>query len=380
MTTTDSQLLQLIHQVQNKELSLIDTYLLAVSMRLPGSDAEKLERYQWLTSLPFPELTPIQFTLLFTLGPTALVVAVIISIILIILLIRLFIRHIIPFVLSRLTKPDNRKEFIQLSFPADTSKSAYATEQLYTLLHTIARQLSYYESIIHRKNEFSLELVSTKKEGIRYILAAHPKFIDIISRNLLSYLPGVKISKVSDYAASISSTGQFINNTHFIELKFSEHFSLPLTDQKVLSENDTISYVTGNMTDLSPDELIACQMVVSPVMSGVHRNVVSEIQKVQKRISNNESVTPTVRKNLVQRIFSLPILATIWLLLLIIWKINTFILMFIISMVIGFFDTSGKSVPFLQRNKASSGTLDPYEQELSRASNPSSISHSLKSQ
>jgi ABC-type multidrug transport system fused ATPase/permease subunit len=362
MTATDTQIHQLIDQIKNNELSVRDLYLLYLSMQTPGSEAEKIGKYQWLTSLPLPELTPVTFAILIVFGPTLLVV---IAVIVAFVIYRL-IKNIIPFVLSRFTKSDNQKEFLQLTFPADTSKSAYATEQLYTLIHTIARQLSYFESVIHRKNEFSLELVSTKKEGIRYLLAAHPKFIDVISRNLMSYLPGIKISKATDYAALFSTTDQTIQNTHFIELKFSGHFSLPLTDQKVLSENDTISYVTGNMTDLRPDELIACQMVVSPVMSGVHSTVVSEVSKVRARIANNESVAPAVQKNIIQQMFSLPVLATIWLLLLIIWKINTFMIMFVASMVIGFFDTSGKSVPFLQRNKPSSGTLDPYEQELSQ--------------
>ena len=364
MTATDTQLLQLLHQLQNHELSNIHTLLLGISMSLPGSDDQKLATYHWLTSLPLPEITPTTMVLVVTLGPTAVVLSLLILIILIIWT----VRNIVPFVLSRLVKPDHQKKILQLTFPADTSKSAFATEQLYTLLHTLSRQLSFWDSVVQRKNEFSLEIVSTKKEGIRYLLAAHPKFIDIISRNLLSYLPGIKVAETEDYLNGYFETDGLTQSVVITELKLSSHLALPLTDQKALTENDTISYLTGNMTKLTPGELIACQIVISPVMANIHHNLISELKKLRSRIYKGQPLTEAVQKNAFQKLVSLPGLSIIWLLVIGIWKIASFAFMFIFSMVIGFFDTSGKSVPFLMAPTINipQNILNPYEKKLSQ--------------
>lgn len=364
MTTTDSQLLQLIHQVQNHQISNIDALLLGISMWVPGSDASKLARYHWLTSLPLPELTPTTLIIVITLGPTILLALIILLVVLVIW----FIRNVIPFVLSRLVKPDNHKKILQLTFPADTGKSAFATEQLYSLLHTLSRQLGFWDGVVQRKNEFSLELVSTKKDGIRYLLAAHPKFIDIISRNLLSYLPGIKVTEVEDYLTDYLGNNNQDKSVLTAELKLSSHFALPLIDQKALTENDTISYLTGNMTKLASGDMVACQIIISPVMTHIHHNLISELKKLRGRIYKGQPLTEAVQKNPFQKIVSLPGISIIWFLIIAVWKIASFVIMFIFSMAIAFFDTSGKSVPFLMAPSINIpiDILNPYEKELSQ--------------
>jgi hypothetical protein len=207
--------------------------------------------------------------------------------------------------------------------------------------------------------------MSTKNEGIRYLLSADSKFIEIISHNLLSYLPGIKIKEVSDYFNTLKSDQTIERLVRFVELKLSSHFALPLQTQKTLSENDPISYLTGNMTNLKADELISFQIIVSPVMNVFHQRIISEINNLRQLIYSNQPLTPVVKKNPWQKFVSLPIISLIWLLIKGIWKIVSTIIMFVFSMVIGFFDTSGKSVPFLQTPVISPPEiLNPYEQEL----------------
>lgn len=251
------------------------------------------------------------------------------------------------------------KKFLQLIFPADTSKSAFATQQFFSLLHILSRKLSFWDKIICRKNEYSLEIVSTKKEGIRYLLIADAKFIDIISRNLLSYLPGIKIKEVSDYLDNQKSI-------NIVELKLANHFALSLEDQKTLAENDPISYLTGNMTKLLPDDLVSCQFVVSPIIKSIHKTIFWEIGNLQNRISKNLPLACVIKKNFLQKLVSLPIINIIWFLIVSSWKIISFVFMFVISMIIGLFDTEGKSVPFLQNNSTNlvNKNINPYETEL----------------
>jgi len=91
------------------------------------------------------------------------------------------------------------KTILELTFPADNLKSPFATEQFYTLLHLLSRKLSLLQKLFGLKNEYSLEIVATKNEGIRYLLVTKTQFVENIRRNLLAYIPGVKIKKVDDY-------------------------------------------------------------------------------------------------------------------------------------------------------------------------------------
>ena len=332
-------------------------------MALPVSTSKKLEIYHWLISLPLPELSPMQLTVLITLGPVIVVIAIFAFITLLLWITRV----IIPWILSQFGKRPIEKKLLQLTFPADTDKSAFATEQFYTLLHTLSKQHSLWESIIQQKNEYSLEIVSTKKEGIRYVLAAQPKFIETITRNLRSYLPGIKVSEMNDYLGSL------IENTEeksvgIIELKLSSHFALPLESQKILLENDPISYLTGNMTKLLHGELISCQVVISPVLASIQKGVIAEILSLRSRIYKGQPLTEAVQKNAFKWFVSLPGISVLWILVQGAWKILSFVAMFVFSMFIGLFDTSGKSVPFLMapRINLPMDILNPYEKELSQ--------------
>ena len=235
------------------------------------------------------------------------------------------------------------KTILELTFPADNLKSPFATEQFYTLLHLLSRKLSLWQKLFGLKNEYSLEIVATRNDGIRYLLVTKTQFAENIRRNLLSYIPGVKIKKVNDYLDNFKTTPEIV------ELQLANHFALGLVDQKRLLENDPISYLTGNMTKLEENELISCQFIVSPVVKSIHFNVFREIKRIHKLITENQSLQDGLKRNVFQKLVMLPILGWLFIPLLIILKIFDFGLMFLLSMVTGFFDNSGKSVPFLRR-------------------------------
>ncbi|MDD3002476.1 MAG: type IV secretion system DNA-binding domain-containing protein [Candidatus Shapirobacteria bacterium] len=361
MTSVDTQQLQLLHQIQQHTLSNTYVFPLYLALILPLPISWKLNFYNWLTSLPLPTLSPMWMTIILVAGPILLIVLLFV----LIKAILEIIKTVTPMIFSQFSKKRTDKKIIQLIFPSDTSKSAYATEQLYTLLHTLSRQVSFRDRITQRKNEYSLEIVSTKNEGIRYLLSADSKFIEIISHNLLSYLPGIKIKEVNDYFSAFKSDQTMERSVRLMELKLSNPFALSLQTQKTLSENDPISYLTGNMTNLKADDLISFQIIISPIMDAFHQKAVLEMKELRNQIYLGLPLTKAVFKNAFQKFVSLPVISLIWLLIKGIWKVFSSIVSFIFSMIIGFFDTSGKSVPFLQTPVVPpQEILNPYEQEL----------------
>lgn len=283
---------------------------------------------------------------------------------LILLLIQAFkhFNHLLPVLVSKVIPkkylPEEEKTFLELSFPADTSKSSYATEQLYTLVHTLARQKSFLQRFTKHKKHYSLEIVSTKSGGIRYVLVAPSFEADIIKRSLLSYLPGIKIKEISDYLEKLADPDSLLN---VVELKLSNHFALSLQDQKTLSMHDPISYITGVMTKLNPDELVSYQIVTTPVLSQIHTNQTQEMNTLRSKMYRQEPLTPHLQNGLT------PLIGFPLLIIKAITKVFSFSIMFTYSMVIGAIDTSGKSVPFLQPTTVKvqpSEIYNPYEQEL----------------
>ncbi|MDD2224754.1 MAG: type IV secretion system DNA-binding domain-containing protein [Candidatus Shapirobacteria bacterium] len=361
MTSVDVQQLQLLHQIQQHTLSNTHVFSLYLILSLPLPISWKLTFYNWLTPL-ISTLSPMWMTIILVVGP----ILGIISLIILIKIILGIIKTVVPMIFKQFSQKRTGKKMIQLIFPADTSKSAYATEELYTLLHTLSRQVSFRDRITQRKNEYSLEIVSTKNEGIRYLLSADPKFIEIIKHNLLSYLPGIKIKEINDYL-DINKINQTTESVRLIELKLSSHFALPLQTQKTLSENDPISYLTGNMTNLKKDELISFQIIVSPIMNVFHQRIMSEIKELRTRLYQGLPLTEVVQKNALQKLVALPGISIIWFFVKGIGKIVHLLFLFVISIIPAIIDTSGKSVPIFQTSSASpKEILNPYEQELAR--------------
>lgn len=137
--------------------------------------------------------------------------ALLIEICLIIYLVRLLFFFVIniPSLLSFLlrlfgvARRDESYVFMQLTFPADTSKSAYATEQLHILLRSLVGYRNIWERFAARKQPYSLEVVATKDEGIRYVIRVPSIETEQVHSMLLSFLPGLKVKMIDDYMVDI---------------------------------------------------------------------------------------------------------------------------------------------------------------------------------
>jgi len=143
--------------------------------------------------------------------------------------------------------------------PSLTEQSSFTTTQLFTSIHGLLRQRSFLLKIFDITKSYSFEIVSTKDKGIRYLLRLPADDADIIKKTLLSYLSGIQIKETNDYLDTKN------NNGHIVDIRLSKHFAFPLKKQDNLTEYDPIAYITGTMTKLAEDELVAVQVVVSPV-------------------------------------------------------------------------------------------------------------------
>lgn len=256
--------------------------------------------------------------------------------------------HLTRYLLTR--KLQNRPQVIIEAKPLRiTEQNPFTTEQLFNMLHGLARQASRIERFFNVSKTYAFEIVSTKEAGIRYLIRVDKNDVELVEKSLFSYLPGIVIKKVADYLPD-----DLMTRSHKItEFKLSNHFALPLKKQESLDKHDPIAYMTGSMTKLKEDELIAFQIIVSPI----NKNKVADIKRISKLIySRNDLVV-----NINDRLQKHPYLATIQQLLYIVLQI----LLFPIGLLV-FLLTNGKEGPFLsvhgkdQQQK----TNNPYQQEM----------------
>jgi len=183
--------------------------------------------------------------------------------------------------------------FIEVKPPYRSLQSAFSTNQLFGVIHSLERRASLIDKLFKIKHTISCELVSTKEEGIRYILRIPKDDVAAIKKSLLAYLSSIEIKEVEDYLPI--STEESINSSWRIgEFKLSKPFVIPLKDHTLLEEYDPIAYITSHMTKLQVQEMVVLQVICSPVISSTHSNIISHIHKLRELLNNNLDISKSL--------------------------------------------------------------------------------------
>ena len=221
-----------------------------------------------------------------------------IFILLLLVILALIIRKIL--IIRRFLKESS--VLLELTPPALTEKTSYTTQQLFSVIHSLGVEKSFFAKLIGKKALVSFEIVSSKNLGIRYLLRTTRKDANNIKRTLLSYLPQLEVIKIEEYLPE-KNEGLAKLHTKVVEFKQKHHFAYPLEKKETLEEHDPVAYITGMMTKLLPGELIAFQIVVSPTEN-------KQTTKLSKMIINNENLLEYINRPtfpVYLRIFVLPI-------------------------------------------------------------------------
>jgi hypothetical protein len=167
--------------------------------------------------------------------------------------------------------------FLELTPPSSSTKSPHATEQLFAAIHGLGLTRSRKDSGLRRKRILCFEVVSSRSEGIRYVVQMAREDVELFQQSVVSYMPDVRFQEVEDYLTNRSED----TNIQVMDFKQAGHFAYPLATQDVLNQHDPIAYLTGAMAKPLSDELIAFQLVLSPASRRVS-------SKVQNKLMNGQ--------------------------------------------------------------------------------------------
>src|SRR5882762_2894298 len=98
-----------------------------------------------------------------------------------------------------------RKEqvILELTPPPSPHNTLKATEEFFTVLGQVISLRSWRELVNGRKASIALEVVSTRNEGIRYLVRMSRHDQPIFLHNLAAFAPTVVAEKVTDYLGEV---------------------------------------------------------------------------------------------------------------------------------------------------------------------------------
>lgn len=165
-------------------------------------------------------------------------------------------------------------EWLEITPPISIDKTPEATGQLFAVIHGTRAARRTKDKLLHRPNVMCFEIVSTRNEGIRYLVQVEASKSSAIQKAIIAYIPNAKvmvIERTIDRASTV------------IEFKETNHYILPLTLTSAFEQHDPLAYVTNAMTQLDDDESVTYQLVIQPVK-------LREANKLAREILANEDI------------------------------------------------------------------------------------------
>lgn len=170
--------------------------------------------------------------------------------------------------------------WLEITPPASIAKTPEATEHLFTVIHGNSAARSPKDKLLGRLPVMSFEIVSTKKEGIRYLMQVEVSRSSSLQKTIVAYLPDSKVRVIDPLSQ---------NNKTVVEFKQTKHYVLPIKTILPIEQHDPLSYITGAMTKLDEGEMITMQIILTPLN-------LPEARRLAKRFLSNEDILRRVQQ------------------------------------------------------------------------------------
>lgn len=169
--------------------------------------------------------------------------------------------------------------WLEITPPSSIEKTPEATEQLFSVIHGSRAARHLKDKALNRASVMSFEIVSTRKEGIRYLMQVEKSRSKNVQKIITSYISDSKVKEIDH---------KDMDNNNVIEFKETGHYVLPLTLTSMIEQHDPLAYITGAMTKLNDDEQITLQIIAKPVK-------LREAAILSHKILGNENILQQVQ-------------------------------------------------------------------------------------
>lgn len=161
--------------------------------------------------------------------------------------------------------------YLEITPPLEANKTPEATEQFFNNLYGICTSKKLRHKIIGVTHVLSLEVISTKSEGVRYIIRTNELLAQTVEQSVTAFLSNSRVKRIED--PLIDDGGHFSVVNEFYQ---SKHYAFPIRTFDTYELHDPIAYITGAINRLSDGEQIALQLVITPARV---RNMAKIVQR-----------------------------------------------------------------------------------------------------
>jgi hypothetical protein len=149
---------------------------------------------------------------------------------------------------------------MELTPPPAPHNTLLATEEFFSVLSRILSLRTWRELVSGATPTLALEVVSTKREGIRYLVRMSRFDEPVFLHNLAAFAPTVTARKVMDYM--LPDTSSLTSRVMTLRQTGSKRYALNHSHSE--TANDPIAYLTNAMSGLADDELMGLQVILAP--------------------------------------------------------------------------------------------------------------------
>ncbi|MCX6729229.1 MAG: type IV secretion system DNA-binding domain-containing protein [Candidatus Saccharibacteria bacterium] len=157
-----------------------------------------------------------------------------------------------------------------------------ATQHFITALHRLGKRRTLVERVLGLQNVYSLEIESSKIDGLVYQI----RVPDVQADNLLRLLSSYSQNAKSIESFTKESNGRMTSKA--FEFRQIKHFAFPLAIKQIPSLSDPLGYLTTSMTQLHAGERMIYSIVLSPIDKKLSSR---KIQKIINKILSPSAVS-----------------------------------------------------------------------------------------
>ncbi len=165
--------------------------------------------------------------------------------------------------------------FLELTPPAFYDKTPEAHKQLFETLHGNNDTRTLQDKLLLRRMAFSVELVGTREQGIRYIFCVPKESRDSFEKAIAGFGTDIRVKEVGDYLTKAQRL-----RARLLEFKLKNRY-YPLQGHESFEQADPVGYLLTAMANLQPGEVMALQFVLSPT-------TLRQVDKICNRLLHNK--------------------------------------------------------------------------------------------
>lgn len=151
---------------------------------------------------------------------------------------------------------------LEVHSPYHNKLTPHAVERLFRVLHGALREANLFRRIVTR-HALSLEISSTKSEGIRYFVVVDDRFKAVVERAIISHLDGATVTE-AEANFDESEGGGSNHRASYLSFHQTGHFALPIKIQDPTETGSSMSYILNAINNCQDGESICYQLIVRP--------------------------------------------------------------------------------------------------------------------